>query len=166
MHENERFLKRFYLFIFRERGREGEREGEKYQCVVASLLAPTGDLACHPGMCPDWEMNWAIPARAKMFFNTCISIILEWLALFCYHILIILFLHTCFSRWNKVLLCILKCHFIKFQSIISLGRNFFKKDLFFQDTSTGSSTSRMYMTFLIPFPHKIFVIFCLNKYKN
>ena len=26
----------FYLFIFRERGREGEREGEKHQCVVAS----------------------------------------------------------------------------------------------------------------------------------
>ena len=30
------FLKRFYLFIFRERGREEEREGENYQCVVAS----------------------------------------------------------------------------------------------------------------------------------
>ena len=27
---------RFYLFIFRERGREGEREGEKYQCVFTS----------------------------------------------------------------------------------------------------------------------------------
>ena len=24
------------LFIFRERGREGDREGEKHQCVVAS----------------------------------------------------------------------------------------------------------------------------------
>ena len=42
-----------YLFIFRERGREGEREGEKHQCVVASHVAPTGDLACNPGMCPD-----------------------------------------------------------------------------------------------------------------
>ena len=30
------FLLRFYLFIFRQRGREGEREGEKHQCVVAS----------------------------------------------------------------------------------------------------------------------------------
>ena len=20
--------------------------------------APTGDLACNPGMCPDWESNW------------------------------------------------------------------------------------------------------------
>ena len=26
------FFKRFYLFIFRERGREKEREGEKYLC--------------------------------------------------------------------------------------------------------------------------------------
>ena len=47
----------FYLFIFRERGREGEREGEKDQCVVAFHVPPTGDLACNPGMCPDWELN-------------------------------------------------------------------------------------------------------------
>ena len=47
----------FYLFIFRERGREGEREGEKRQCVVASHVAPTGDLARNLGMCPDWELN-------------------------------------------------------------------------------------------------------------
>ena len=46
------------LFIlFLERGREGEREGEKHQGVVASHVAPTGDLACNPGMCPDWESN-------------------------------------------------------------------------------------------------------------
>ena len=48
---------RFYLFSFRERGREGEREGEKHQCVVASPMPPTGDLARNPGMCPDWESN-------------------------------------------------------------------------------------------------------------
>ena len=36
---------------------EGEREGEKHQCVVASHVPPTGDLACNPGMCPDWELN-------------------------------------------------------------------------------------------------------------
>ena len=46
------FFKRFYLFIFRERGREGEKEGEKHQCVVASHVPPTGDLAHNPGMCP------------------------------------------------------------------------------------------------------------------
>ena len=51
------FLKRFYLFIFRQRGREGEREGEKHQCVVASHTPTTGDPARNPGMCPDWESN-------------------------------------------------------------------------------------------------------------
>ena len=29
--------------MFRQRGREGEREGEKHQCVVASPIPPTGD---------------------------------------------------------------------------------------------------------------------------
>ena len=42
------------IFIFRERGREGER----YQCVVASHAPPTGDLARNPGKCPDRELNW------------------------------------------------------------------------------------------------------------
>ena len=46
------FFKRFYLFIFREKGREGKREGEKHQCVVASYMPPTGDLAHNPGLCP------------------------------------------------------------------------------------------------------------------
>ena len=44
------------LFIFRE-AREGEREGEKHQSMVASHAPHTGDLACIPGMCPDWELN-------------------------------------------------------------------------------------------------------------
>ena len=47
------FLK--ILFIFRKRVREGEREGEKHQCVVVSRVPPTGDLAHNTGMCPDWE---------------------------------------------------------------------------------------------------------------
>ena len=42
---------------FRQRGREGEREGEKHQCVFASHMPPIGDLACNPSMCPDWESN-------------------------------------------------------------------------------------------------------------
>ena len=54
---NKLFFFRFYLFIFRERRKEGEREGEKYQCVVASCPPPTVDLACNPGMCPGWELN-------------------------------------------------------------------------------------------------------------
>ena len=43
--------------MFREKGREGEREEEKHQCVVASHEPPAGDLAHNPGMCPDWESN-------------------------------------------------------------------------------------------------------------
>ena len=37
----------YYYFIFKaflERGREGERDGEKHQCVVASHMPSTGDL--------------------------------------------------------------------------------------------------------------------------
>ena len=45
------------MLIFRQRGREGEREGEKHQCVVASRAPPTRELACNRGMCPDWESN-------------------------------------------------------------------------------------------------------------
>ena len=45
------------VFIFRASGREGEREGEKHQYVVASHEPHTGDLACNPGMCPEWESN-------------------------------------------------------------------------------------------------------------
>ena len=40
------------LFIFRQQGREGEREGEKHQCVVASYAPPTRDLALKPGTGP------------------------------------------------------------------------------------------------------------------
>ena len=42
-----------YLFIFRERGREGERDGKKHR----SDQLPLEDLACNPGLCPDWESN-------------------------------------------------------------------------------------------------------------
>ena len=35
-------FKIFYLFIFRERGRAGEREGEKHQCVVAFCMPQLG----------------------------------------------------------------------------------------------------------------------------
>ena len=48
---------RFYLFIFRERKREGGREGEKHQCVVASCLPQSRDLACNPGMFPTLGSN-------------------------------------------------------------------------------------------------------------
>ena len=51
------FKKRFYVCTFREMGKEGEREGEKHQCVVAFHAPPTGDLARNPGLCPDRKLN-------------------------------------------------------------------------------------------------------------
>ena len=47
------FFLRFCLFIFRQRG----REGEKHQGVVASRAPPAAGLARNPSMCPDWESN-------------------------------------------------------------------------------------------------------------
>ena len=51
------FFKRFYLFIFREKGRWREKEGEKHP-PVASRMPPTGDLAHNPSRCPDGKSNW------------------------------------------------------------------------------------------------------------
>ena len=51
------FLKRFYILIFRKWRKEGERKRKKPQCVVASPVSPTGDLAHNLGTCPDWESN-------------------------------------------------------------------------------------------------------------
>ena len=50
------FFKDFIIYFQREE--EGEREGEKHQCVVGSRMPPTWDLAGNPGTCPDWELNW------------------------------------------------------------------------------------------------------------
>ena len=50
------FLKILFIY-FLERRREGERKGEKHQCMVASHVALTRDLAGNPGMCPDWGLN-------------------------------------------------------------------------------------------------------------
>ena len=42
----------YFTYLFLERGREGERERQKHQCVVVSHTPHTGDLACPPGVCP------------------------------------------------------------------------------------------------------------------
>ena len=47
------FFKILFIYFI---GRE--EEGEKQQRVVASHMGATGDQACNPGMCPDWELNW------------------------------------------------------------------------------------------------------------
>ena len=46
----------FFLYVFVERGREGEEEGEKHKSA-ASFTPPTGDLACNPGICSDRKRN-------------------------------------------------------------------------------------------------------------
>ena len=59
------FFKKDFVYLFLEKGREGERKGEKHQCVVASHTPPTGDLASNPGMCPDRESNqWPFDLQA------------------------------------------------------------------------------------------------------
>ena len=50
-------LKEDFIYLFLEKRREGEREGEKYQYVVASRALLDGDLGCNPGVCPDWELD-------------------------------------------------------------------------------------------------------------
>ena len=71
------FFKRFYLF-FRERGRKGEREGKKHQCVVASHAPPYWGPGPQPRHVP-WlgigpatlcfadpcSIPWTTPARAE-----------------------------------------------------------------------------------------------------
>ena len=44
--------------MFRQRGREGERAGEKHQCVISSCALLTGDLTHNPGLCSDCELIW------------------------------------------------------------------------------------------------------------
>ena len=57
------FLKGFIylLFVFREGkggGKGGRKRGRETSMYGYLLCTPTGDLACNPGMCPDWESKW------------------------------------------------------------------------------------------------------------
>ena len=78
----ELFLKKFlkdFIYLFLERGERRAKEKERNINVWLPLEEfPTGDLACNPGMCPDWESNQrpfgsqagtqSTPARANSFF--------------------------------------------------------------------------------------------------
>ena len=50
-------FKRFYLFVFRERGREREREEGNINVWLPRACPAPGYMAYDPGMCPDWEWN-------------------------------------------------------------------------------------------------------------
>ena len=51
------FFQKIFTYLFLDRGREGDREGEKHSSV-ASHTPPAGDLAWNTALCPDWESNW------------------------------------------------------------------------------------------------------------
>ena len=73
------FFKKDFIY-FKQRGREGERGGEKHQCVVASCMPLTGDLtwpatqacaltrngACNPWFAGQCSIHWATSARAPI----------------------------------------------------------------------------------------------------
>ena len=51
---------KIYLFLERGEGRKRVRETsvcERYSHRLPLMCPPTGDLACNPDMCPDWESN-------------------------------------------------------------------------------------------------------------
>ena len=60
------FLKKDIIYLFLEKRKRRDWEGERHQCVVASHTPPTRDLACNLGMCPDWESNqWPFGLQAS-----------------------------------------------------------------------------------------------------
>ena len=116
------FRKRFYLFIFRERGREGEREGEKHQSVVCLLLTPNyqgpGPNPRHmPGLGIEpatfWSagqhwIHWATSVRARkgifkannaFVYYACVQnkkkVILSWIFYFFKFIITVNYTHLC-----------------------------------------------------------------------
>ena len=49
-------LFKIFIYLFLERGKGSKRGREIPMCGCFSR-DPMGDLACNPGMCPDWELN-------------------------------------------------------------------------------------------------------------
>ena len=75
------FFLTFYLFIFRERGRKGEREGVKPWCEKETSIGCLPNLQPRHGSWPGIELvtfhfaercptNWAIPVRAEVFVSS------------------------------------------------------------------------------------------------
>ena len=84
------FLKRFYLFIFRKREREGEKEGEKHWCVRKTVRCLSYAHKRGPGLQPrhvPWpgiepatfqlagrrSVHWATPDRAPLTLTSLIT---------------------------------------------------------------------------------------------
>ena len=90
--------------MFGEKGREGEREGEKHQCVIASHMPLTGDLAHNPGMCPDWVSNWwPCSSRASTQYTEPHQPGLLYSSLNVFFLFILLFvLYSVYFKWLSV----------------------------------------------------------------
>ena len=103
-----KILKKDCIYLFFERGREGEREREKHQCVVASCTPPTGDLACSPGMCPDWESNpLSHPSQGPRETLVCTSrwytlIMGEYIGSTCTFCSFLLWTENCFKKQSLI----------------------------------------------------------------
>ena len=52
------YLKKIFIYFSFGRGEGKETEGEKHQCVVSSHVPLYWGPGSHPGMCPDWDLNW------------------------------------------------------------------------------------------------------------
>ena len=58
------FKNSLFIYLHLETGEGKEKRKERNINVqekhrsVASHTSPVGDLACDPGMCPNWKSNW------------------------------------------------------------------------------------------------------------
>ena len=81
-HKGRVFFLRFLFIYFKQRKRDGEREEEKYKCVVASRTSPYGRPGLQPSHVPwlgielatlwfagRYSIHWATLARAKAVFK-------------------------------------------------------------------------------------------------
>ena len=113
------FLKRFYLFNFRERGREEEREGEKHWCVRDTLItclshAPSRGPGPQPRHVPWWgiepaafhfagwhSIHWATLTRAYILYVIYIYIIyIRYIYIIALYVIEICFhIHTHMHIW-------------------------------------------------------------------
>ena len=58
-----------FIYLFLEMGREGEREGEKYQCVVASCVPRLGIEPATLWFTVQHSIHWATAARAVLLWD-------------------------------------------------------------------------------------------------
>ena len=51
-----KIFKKDFICLLLERGEGGRKKGRE-TCEKYNHMAPAGDLAHNPGMCPDWDSN-------------------------------------------------------------------------------------------------------------